>query len=189
MSKRGEQAMNMTRRWGWITGAVFSLCVTVCAQTPSATTLRWETIRMRDPCILADAASKTYYLVGSAGRSVRAYTSTDLATWQGPQTIFTPSQDIWGDSYTNDGGHGMLFTAFDGRLIMVLHAPNGREARPHRDVPLPRGRVARIVPEFCARTTAQNGATPYAQRNKKFLTRGVFCLFNCCTNGARNAGL
>jgi arabinan endo-1,5-alpha-L-arabinosidase len=33
--------------------------------------------------------------------------------------------------YTNDGGHGMLFKTFDGRLMMVLHSPNNRESRPH----------------------------------------------------------
>jgi len=66
------------------------------SQTPSGV-VSLENIRLRDPCILADTVSKTYYLIGSGGRSVWAYTSTDLATWQGPRTIFTPSQDIWGD--------------------------------------------------------------------------------------------
>jgi arabinan endo-1,5-alpha-L-arabinosidase len=64
---------------------------------PPANAIKLEKIRMRDPCILADTASKTYYLVGSAGRSVRAYTSTDLATWQGPQIVFTTPEDLWGD--------------------------------------------------------------------------------------------
>ncbi len=54
--------MNATKRkWGWITCVQLSLVVTVCAQTPPANSLRLETIRMRDPCILADSASKTYY--------------------------------------------------------------------------------------------------------------------------------
>jgi hypothetical protein len=51
-----------------------------------------------------------------------------------------------------------------------------------RDVPLSRGRVARIVTEFWARTTPQDGATRYANRNKEFLAGGAFYLFNCCTN-------
>ncbi|MBN2310740.1 MAG: family 43 glycosylhydrolase [Candidatus Hydrogenedentes bacterium] len=54
-------------------------------------------IRMRDVCILPDPVSKTYYMIGPGGRSVRQYTSKDLATWQGPHTIFTPPQDVWGD--------------------------------------------------------------------------------------------
>jgi arabinan endo-1,5-alpha-L-arabinosidase len=32
--------------------------------------------------------------------------------------------------YGQDGGHGMLFTTFEGRLMMALHAPNDRAARP-----------------------------------------------------------
>jgi arabinan endo-1,5-alpha-L-arabinosidase len=33
--------------------------------------------------------------------------------------------------YSNDGGHGMLFETFDGKLMMVLHSPNNRNSRPH----------------------------------------------------------
>ncbi len=33
--------------------------------------------------------------------------------------------------YSDDGGHGMLFETFDGKLMMVLHAPNNRNSRPH----------------------------------------------------------
>ncbi len=43
-------------------------------------------------------------------------------------------------------------------------------------------RVARIVTEFCARTRPGSGVTPCAGRNKEFLARRVFYLFNCCTN-------
>jgi beta-xylosidase len=52
---------------------------------------------MRDVCILPDQASKTYYMVGSAFRSVRAYVSKDLKTWSGPKLIFTIPPGIWGD--------------------------------------------------------------------------------------------
>ncbi len=34
-------------------------------------------------------------------------------------------------------------------------------------------RVARIVPEFCARGRPKNRATPCAVRNREFLARGV----------------
>ena len=33
--------------------------------------------------------------------------------------------------YSDNGGHGMLFESFDGKLMCVLHAPNNRESRPH----------------------------------------------------------
>ncbi len=51
-------------------------------------------------------------------------------------------------------------------------------------VPLPLLRVARIVPEFCARATVPSHVTSCAERNREFFTRGVFCLFDCCTNVA-----
>jgi hypothetical protein len=48
-------------------------------------------------------------------------------------------------------------------------------------LPIPR-RVARIVPEFWARTTLPRRATPGGPRNKEFLARGVFYSWDCCTN-------
>ena len=78
---------------------VLSRVATVEAQPASQRTnsIKLADIRMRDVCILPDQASKTYYMVGPAGRGVRAYTSKDLATWQGPQMIFRAPNDIWGD--------------------------------------------------------------------------------------------
>lgn len=94
--------MNVTtKRCGFGALVIVGLSFAALAQsrpvTSPASTIKLEAIRMRDPCILADVVSKIYYLVGSAGRSVRAYTSADLANWQGPQIIFTAPQDIWGD--------------------------------------------------------------------------------------------
>jgi hypothetical protein len=43
-------------------------------------------------------------------------------------------------------------------------------------------RVARIVPEFWARTVPESRVTLCAKRDKEFLTCGVFYLFDCCTN-------
>lgn len=54
-------------------------------------------IRMRDVCILPDQKTKTYYMIGSARRGVRAYTSKDLLNWVGPEVIFRAPDDIWGD--------------------------------------------------------------------------------------------
>jgi hypothetical protein len=59
---------------------------------------------------------------------------------------------------------------------------NPRGSASGQTVPLYRGGVARIVPEFCARLALENGVTPCARGNKEFLARGVFCLFNCCTD-------
>lgn len=51
-------------------------------------------IRLRDPCIMPDVATQTYYMVGSGGNSVRVYTSKDLKSWQGPRTIFRTPEDL-----------------------------------------------------------------------------------------------
>jgi hypothetical protein len=66
--------------------------------SPDSTNIvKLGSIRLRDVCILPDQATKTYYMVGPGGRSVRVYTSKDLVNWQGPQTIFRPATNIWGD--------------------------------------------------------------------------------------------
>ncbi|MGC9470893.1 MAG: glycoside hydrolase family 43 protein [Bacteroidales bacterium] len=54
-------------------------------------------IRMRDVCILPDPVTETYYMIGMGRRNVPVYTSKDLITWEGPEIIFTPAEDIWGD--------------------------------------------------------------------------------------------
>jgi beta-xylosidase len=85
------------RRWDVLMVLVLSTTIRAQPAAPPAGSVHLKDIRMRDPCILGDEATKTYYLIGSGGRSVRAYTSADLTTWQGPRTIFTPAADIWGD--------------------------------------------------------------------------------------------
>jgi len=56
-----------------------------------------DSLRWRDICILPDPSTKTYYIVGPGGRGVRCYKSKDLKTWEGPITIYTAPQDVWGD--------------------------------------------------------------------------------------------
>ena len=62
-------------------------------------------IRTRDPFILADTASKTYYLVssvarprGSSQRGVSVLTSKDLNSWDGPVSVFDVPGDFWGQN-------------------------------------------------------------------------------------------
>jgi arabinan endo-1,5-alpha-L-arabinosidase len=87
-------------------------------------TIKLADIRMRDVCILPDPNSKTYYMIGPGGRGVRQYTSKDLATWEGPRTIYTPARDVWGDIRVNGiwapelhayRGKYYLFLTFDTR--------------------------------------------------------------------------
>jgi len=65
-------------------------------QDPNAIT-HLSDVRMRDVCILPDAVTQTYYMVGPGRNTVRVYTSKDLKTWKGPQTVFNTPEDIWGD--------------------------------------------------------------------------------------------
>jgi arabinan endo-1,5-alpha-L-arabinosidase len=50
---------------------------------------------MRDACVLPDPTTQTYIMVASAFRGVRAYTSKDLITWEGPHMIFRTPDDFW----------------------------------------------------------------------------------------------
>jgi beta-xylosidase len=50
--------------------------------------------------------------------------------------------------YGLDGGHGMVFTTFEGKLMMVLHSPNNRESRPRIFEMEDTGNTLRVVKEF-----------------------------------------
>ena len=50
--------------------------------------------------------------------------------------------------YAKNGGHGMLFTTFDGKLMNVLHSPNGRGARPRIFEMEDTGETLKIIREF-----------------------------------------
>ncbi|MFN2230859.1 MAG: glycoside hydrolase family 3 C-terminal domain-containing protein, partial [Anaerolineae bacterium] len=59
-------------------------------------------VRVRDPCILPDPDTQTYYLCvalrpseGHPRHGVGVYSSKDLETWQGPTTAFETPADFW----------------------------------------------------------------------------------------------
>ena len=60
-------------------------------------TWKLSEIRIRDPFILPDETTKTYYLYRSGGSSVLAYTSSDLETWTGPFPVFQRPEGFWGN--------------------------------------------------------------------------------------------
>ena len=85
-------------------------------------TFTLDQIRWRDNCVLADPVSKTYIMVGPAGRSVMSYKSKDLIHWTGPDIIYTAADDVWGDIKINSiwapelhyyKGKYYLFQTFD----------------------------------------------------------------------------
>jgi arabinan endo-1,5-alpha-L-arabinosidase len=96
-----------------------------------------DSLRWRDMCILADQKTKTYYIVGPGGRSVRQYRSKDLITWEGPKTIYTAAPDVWGSipvvgiwapemHYYN--GKYYLFLTFDTRNKLCEQWPDWERA-------------------------------------------------------------
>lgn len=61
-----------------------------------------EDIRVRDPFILADKKTQTYYLYTSIdnrtlneGRGVEVYTSKDLQNWKSPRKVFQVPDNFW----------------------------------------------------------------------------------------------
>jgi beta-xylosidase len=63
--------------------------------------------------------------------------------------------------FTEDGGHGMIFRSFEGKLMLVLHQPNqsGRERARLFELE-DTGESLRIIAPFPAATTALTGAIP-----------------------------
>lgn len=84
-----------------VLGAFTCPCMAQPTLEPAADTIQLKDIHMRDVCVLADKKRHTYYMVGPGrfGRQahVRLYSSQDLATWTGPQSIFAVTDDLWGD--------------------------------------------------------------------------------------------
>lgn len=86
-------------------GALFvsALLQPAAAQMP-ATTKTLADINIRDPFILADASTGTYYMYRSSSvqtpsgkelGGVETYKSKDLRSWEGPHRVFTVADDNW----------------------------------------------------------------------------------------------
>ncbi|WP_080902632.1 glycoside hydrolase family 43 protein [Parabacteroides sp. Marseille-P3160] len=84
------------------------LCIIYCSQpvgSQSPTVHKpISEIHIRDPYILADAKTKTYYMYRSAGMrnnegkmlgGVEVLKSKDLKTWEGPVRVFTVPENNW----------------------------------------------------------------------------------------------
>lgn len=96
------------RTRSWLRLAVFAvLCLltiskSLPAQNPRSfsrdvAVRKLHDIYMRDPCILADEATRTYYIVASGFNGVRGYTSPNLIDWEGPHILFETPHDHWGE--------------------------------------------------------------------------------------------
>jgi hypothetical protein len=108
------------------------------AALPDATTppvpkkgLRLPDIPLHDPWMIADRATRTYYLYSSASRRITGegrtgtlyYTSKDLSTWDGPFIAFVAPADSWADATVNAWAPEVH--AYKGKyyLFTTLHNP------------------------------------------------------------------
>jgi len=55
--------------------------------------------------------------------------------------------------YANNGGHGMIFNTFDGKLMLILHMPDGHGPQPHIFEIEDTGETLRIVKELTSAGT------------------------------------
>jgi len=98
---------------------------------PYAENVTFNNVRLRDSCVLADAATKTYYLVSATNRvgpngrpAVIGYTSRDLKTWNGPTVVFEipadfwAQKDIWAPELHAYRGKYYLFLTFDSGVLL-----------------------------------------------------------------------
>ena len=83
------------------------LCVSCLSAAATDTAWRLADIRIRDPFILADELTGTYYMYAQMDnrldkehdrKGVEVYTSKDLETWRGPHPVFVIPQDFWANN-------------------------------------------------------------------------------------------
>ena len=75
--------------------AAFLLILNVSAQRSNfivKENIPLDSIRLSDPCILADKATKTYYMTGTGGM---LWKSKDLQLWTGPYKVAETDPNSW----------------------------------------------------------------------------------------------
>ncbi|NJD11068.1 MAG: glycoside hydrolase [Gemmatimonadetes bacterium] len=95
---------------------------------PQITQVRLADVMMRDASVLPDPTSHTYYIVASGrGASVRAYTSKDLVTWEGPHSIFQTPAGLWGSDVNIRSIWAPELHAYGGRYYLFLTFDTDRQ--------------------------------------------------------------
>ena len=120
------------------------LLMLLCAASwPAQKSWKLDEIRIRDPFVLVDRGSGTYYIYAQMGNrldnpsdqeGVEVYTSKDLKTWHGPQPVFVvpdgfwASQSVWAPEVHTYRGKYYLFVTFTGEKL------RSQEGRPDLQV-------------------------------------------------------
>jgi hypothetical protein len=134
---------NILMLWKPILGSLLFLCIAPvrfpAAQAPPPSSIAAPRYRRalsdfyaHDPFILADTATKTYYLYTAIGArqapnghaGVVAYKSADLKSWNGPDVVFSVPDGIWANPA--DGAWAPEVHRYRGKfyLFVTLHNNN-----------------------------------------------------------------
>ncbi len=98
-----------------------------------------------DGCFLYQGKTGKLYMLWASG-GVGGYTEGIAISESGKLAGPWVQQDE--PLFGKDGGHAMVFTTFDGKLMMVLHSPNNRESHPHIFKMEDTGNTLRVVKEL-----------------------------------------
>lgn len=112
------------------TTVFFLLTLIGAAHAQSRTGLKLSEIHAGAPYILADSATRTYYLYTGAGPSaapehrggILMYKSKDLQSWDGPALVFTTPRGIWADPALGASSPGVH--AHQGRYFLLATLRN-----------------------------------------------------------------
>ena len=128
----------------YIFALLLTLLFSLYTSAQQSAYLKRSQIYIRDPFILADEISKTYYMYSSSygykgmpskRMGVTVYKSKDLENWQGPYKVFETGNGFWAD--TSHGcwapevhkynGNYYLFVTFTNAKLKVPHQLTNRE--------------------------------------------------------------
>lgn len=104
--------------------AAFAPTEKAAAQTGDTRLVPIDSIRLSDPCILADKATHTYYMTGTGGM---LWTSKDLKLWSGPKHVaqtdpnswMGPEPMIWAAELHPYKGKYYYFATFTNRDVII----------------------------------------------------------------------
>jgi GH43 family beta-xylosidase len=119
---------------------VVVLCAGVVSQTLGAEPmLKTAEIRIRDPFIHADQATKTYYMYAAMDHGVGVYTSRDLAQWTSLRRVLTlppepPLQAVWAPEMHAYQGKYYLFATLTYRETLPIEKPLKRDGWPEMHI-------------------------------------------------------
>jgi GH43 family beta-xylosidase len=98
--------------------------------------LKTEGIRIRDPFIYADQATKTYYMYAAMNHGVGVYTSKDLARWTPMQRVLSlpqepPLKAVWAPEMHAYKGKFYLFATLTYQETLPIEKPRDRWPETH----------------------------------------------------------